>query len=120
MRENQRREGRLVVPAAEAEVARHRVLSVAEVTVRTGPGEESQELLRCLISLGFLFFIAGVIPLLRCWLMLFFFFVLVVKFANPSFNAAKMERLVTLLTVPDGASLKDRVVANDAILCTFG
>lgn len=100
MREQQWREGWLIIPPAEAEITRHWVLSVAEVTVRTRPSEESQELFCSFLSLGFIFFITDVIPLLSWLLMLFFLLILVVKFTNPSFNTAKMEGLVTLLTVP--------------------
>jgi len=60
------------------------------------------------------------VHLLSGRLMLFFFFILVVQFANPSFNAAKMERLVALLAIPYCTFLEDRIVTNDAFLSTFG
>jgi hypothetical protein len=123
--------GRLVQPAAETEVLRHRVLSVAVVAVWAGPSEEGDDLLGrkhgfCLLHLLFkvrvlaIMGMTAVIPCACClWGFLLFLIVLVVEPLDPALDAAKMEGLATLVAAPKGAPLENAVVTDDTLLGAF-
>ena len=118
---------RFFISSAEAPVLGQRVLSVAIVTVGTGPAVECDYLLSDLLRL--LFLLVVLVPVLvvvslllplRGGCLLLFLFVCVVELLDPLLDAAQVERLVALLAVPDSTSLVDGVVANDTLYCAFG
>ena len=110
VRQNQRVERGLLKLGAVAKVARHFVLGVGEVAVGAGPVEKGQKLLtRLLAQFSFLLFVF--FCLVSCCLThgLSFLFLLVftnvllqtrVYFVDPPFYAAQVERLATLLAIP--------------------
>lgn len=119
VREHQRRVLRLIVAAAEAVVLGHCVLSVAVVAVGARPAVEREQLLRDYASLTLSAFLLQ--TLRSSWLLLFFLFVvLIVEFLDPPLDAAQVEGLPTLATVPQGALLVDAVVADEALLRALG
>lgn len=103
----------------------HFVLGVGVVTVRASPVVEGNESLHCVLSRSLIFRL--VIALIHDNSTFLFLFSIVanallktlVEFIDPSLDTAKMERLVTLLTIPQGAALVDRIMTNDALLFTF-
>lgn len=51
---------------------------------------------------------------------LFLFIIVVVEFLDPSFHAAQVEGLMTLIAVPESTPLVDWIVTNDALLSPSG
>ena len=108
---------RLFIARAEAAVLGHLVLSVLRLAVRAGPVVESHEAFDGAFR-HFLFFTLLITVILHNTSLLFLFIFAnsvlkrLVELLDPTLDAAEMEWLAALLTVPDGASLVNRVLAD--------
>ena len=124
VRQNHRIVVRLLESPTIAVISGHFVFSVAELTVGTRPIEEGNKALRPFFKfLLFRFFVALVYndtPLLLLFVFLNVLLQTLVKFLNPTLDASKMERLATLLAVPESTALVNWIVADHALLRSLG
>lgn len=114
---------RLFKPTAVAAILGHLVLSVTELAVGTRPIEEGEEALDMLISYSNFFFFTLFVTVIHDYTSLLLFLIVansvfqrLVELLNPAFDAAKMEGLAALLAIPEGATLVNHVVADQALL----
>jgi hypothetical protein len=118
VREHQRWVLRLIKLPTEACVLRHGILGVGVIAVRASPAEECEYLLG---NLGSFALIRTILIILLIGpggrhLLLLLLIVLVVEFLDPPLDAAEVERLLALATIPEGASLVNLIVADQALL----
>jgi hypothetical protein len=137
VRKRHRRVSGLIEPATIAFVSWQCVLCVAVVAVGASPGAKRCECLRISTICPLLAIIGRLLKVLVVWsepIVIFrlLFLLLVIssvvldgtlagiQFSDPPLDAAKVEGLAALPTVPCGASLVDGVRAYDALLSPLG
>ncbi len=119
---------RFIKPSTETFVLRKLVFSIAKVAIGASPTIKSDQfpsdfpgLSLLSITILILFVISIVSSFILGWcFFLFLLIILVIEFLDPSSDAAQMNGLIALLTVPDCTALLDRVLADYTILSALG